>query len=331
MKLQLRFLTGTFFLACTLSLFPLTSAQAEPKTKAAAAVAEDEEGDEDVLTAEDYLAASNAILDNMDAAATLLETVKDEKSAKIASVKLTKAGKELEALFIAMNELPKPTPEIEKALDGNTDISKKGEAVAAHFQEAANGLTQLEDKQAAALMSPSLMAYGKVASEQGKGSAGKDDDAEAEEEEADDAPPAKPTAENARKLANNVLDNMDEAAEILESVSDKESALEAGEELKATGAELKAIFGKIKAMGQLPESEKSKMDEDADLKTKGEAVTKRFQEAANNLSKLSDKEALQTIAPSLMAYGKIAQMASELDKKDAPPASKSKSSTKSAE
>ncbi len=302
-------------LPCCLTLIgaflPLSSLQAKdaaekPKAKATekakpapAKEAEVEAPEEEEATAEDFILANVGVLENMEAAATLLDSVKDVKTAKIATAKLKKLSVELKLAFDELNDLGVPNEEVTTELEKEKKLPVRAAKVAAHFKESTEALTALEDKAALQTIAATLQEYGTIAKTAGKG--------EEPEPEPEDEAKTPATLAEATKLSTSILDNMEHAAEILEGITDADTAKEAAPELDEATAELKAIVKQIKGMGELGPGDKKKMDTNPKLAARGQKVGTRFQAAAEGLSKLEDKSAAAVIAPSLMSYGKAAQ------------------------
>jgi hypothetical protein len=271
---------------------------AENKADATETETEDEEG----ASVEEILAANAAVLDNIDAAATLLDSIKDVKSAKIAAAKLKVLSRELKGRFMDMNELGEPSEGVEEELATHKELPIRGKKVADHFQGAVERLTGMKDKEPFEIISAAFQEYGAIAK-----AAGKEPELE---EEPTDVPPGekKPaTLEEAMKLTTSILDNMDKASGILESVKDTASAKEASGALDEATAELKRIVKATRSLGELRPDDKKKMESDTKMAARGEKVGERFQKAAAALLKLEDKAAAATLSGSLQAYGNAAQ------------------------
>ena len=297
-------------LPCCLTLIgaflPLSSIQAKdaaekPKAKATekASPAPEAETDDEEATAEDFILANIGVLDNMEEAAVLLETVKDVKSAKIATAKLKKLSAELQLAFDELNDLGEPGEEVTAELEKEKKLPVRAQKVAAHFKESTEALTALEDKAPLQTIAAALQEYCNIAKTAGKGETESDTPADP------DAAPA--TLAQATKISSSILDNMDGAAEILEGITDAASAKAAIEALDEATEGLTALVKQAKSMGELPPEDKKKMDSNPKLAARGQKVGTRFQEAAKGLSELEDKSAAAVIAPSLMKYGKAAQ------------------------
>lgn len=282
-------------LACNISLFTAGVLHAEtPKGKKPAAevpAKEEEEAEEKELTVEDYKKVSMAIAVNMEKAATILETVKDAASAKTASTLLAKTTKDLKAIVAKMEEMGEPTPELEKEVNADEDFKAKGTAAGAHFQAAINTFIAA-DPEAVAAVKPAFEEYGKTLQSLSSGGGAK---AEVS------APVAK-----VMEISEALLDNMDGAADILETVEDAKTAKQAAKDLTAAGKELKALIAELKGLEALsPEDEKA-LSADTSLSKKGDEVGKHFTEAANALAAMDDKDVVKLVEPALTAYGKIA-------------------------
>jgi hypothetical protein len=263
------------------------------------------EAESEGATIEEILAANAAVLDNIDAAATLLDTIKDVKSAKIAAAKLKVLSRELKGRFQDMNELGEPAEGVEEELAKHQELPVRGKKVADHFQGAVTRLTSMKDKEPFEIVSAAFQEYGAIAK-----AAGKDPEPEEEtEDEPGEKTPA--TLEDAMKLTSSILDNMDHAAEILEGVTDAASAKEANAELNKATAELKAIVKQTKGMGELSPEDKKKMEGNTKLADRGEKTGARFQKAAQALVELEDKAAAVAISGALQEYGNAAQSLNE--------------------
>ncbi len=276
---------------------PTAAQEAKPKAATDKKAAAESEG----ATVEEILAANAAVLDNIDAAATLLDTIKDVKSAKIAAAKLKVLSRELKGRFQDMNELGEPAEGAQEELEKHQELPVRGKKVADHFQGAVTRLTSMKDQEPFQIVSAAFQEYGAIAK-----AAGKEPEPE---DEAEDAPGEKKpaTLEDAIKLTGAILDNMDQAAEIIEGVTDAASAKEASVELNKATAELKAIVKRTKGMGELSPEDKKKMEGNAKLAARGEKTGVRFQKAAQALVELEDKAAAVAINAALQEYGNAAQ------------------------
>jgi hypothetical protein len=253
-------------------------------------------------TAEEIILANIGVLENMDAAAGLLESVKDLKSAKIATAKLKKLSAELKQAFTELHQLGEPSEEERAKLEAETKLTARGQKVGDRFQTAAGALAKLDDKEAILQINPTLQEYGNIAK-----NAGQEPAAEDAEEAIPEAERTPASLADAEALSNDILSNMDAAAGILESFTDAASAADVSAKLDATTAKLAAIVKKMKRMKDLSAKDRDAMQKNEKLAARGEKVSARFQKAAGGLTTQEDKEAAALVGASLMKYGKAAQ------------------------
>ncbi len=297
MKFSCRFLLTLLSLTC-LHPCPLRAEEkpAPPAAKPAAAEAALEEPT--TATAEEYLLANLGVIDNLGAAADVLDTVKDQKTAKIATAKLTKLTAELRGLLTELNELGTLPEDEQKKVDTDTKLTKRGSSAAEHFQTASNTLAKLEDAEVIQILKAPLQAYVALVQSEGK---------DETEEPDSDAPKAPATAAQAIRLSMSILDNMEQAAEVLEAITDTATAQKAIPTLTQVTAELKVIVKKAHSLGELSPADKKLLENDSKLSSRGQSVGARFEKAAQAMGNLADKDAAPTVAPALKAYGRVAQ------------------------